>query len=229
MNRLIRLFSTSVGRELMMGVTGALLILYVTVHMLGNMKIFQGPDALNSYAAWLTGHPLLWLARIGLFTVFSLHVYLGISLARENSAARPRGYRYYRTLEASFASRHMLLSGLMVLAFVIYHLLHFTFGVIDAGHTALVDSQQRHDVYSMVVHGFQNPWISCSYIVAMLLLGMHLLHGAPSLFQSLGVNHESYSTLIRVACAAYVAIIVVGNCCIPILVLVGAVRIPKVN
>ncbi len=229
MNRLVRLFSTSIGRELIMAVTGSLLIAFVIVHMLGNMKVFQGPEALNSYAAWLTGHPLLWFARIGLFAVFALHIYIGLSLARENQASRPTRYRYYKMVEANLASRYMLLSGLMILAFLVYHLLHFTFAFIDAEHTSLVDSQQRRDVYSMMVHGFQDPWISGSYVVAMVLLGLHLLHGATSLFQSLGIVHESYNRFIRVACTILIVIIIVGNCSIPILILVGAVQLPGAN
>lgn len=209
-----------------MAVTGTILIAFVIVHMLGNMKVFQGPEALNSYAAWLTGHPLLWFARIFLFTVFALHIYVGLSLARENQAARPRPYHHYKMTEANYASRYMMLSGLLVLAFVVYHLLHFTFGFIDAEHAGLVDADQRRDVYSMMVHGFQNPWIAGSYIVAMLLLGLHLIHGAASLFQSLGINHESYNRFIQIGCTLLVVIIVIGNCSIPILILIGAVQLP---
>jgi succinate dehydrogenase / fumarate reductase cytochrome b subunit len=226
MNRLVRLFGTSLGRELIMAATGALLIVFVVIHMLGNMKVYQGPDALNSYAARLIGHPLLWVVRLGLLSVFGVHVYLAFWLARRNRVSRPLGYQRYTAQKGSVFTRHLMVSGLMILAFVVYHLLHFTLGVVDSGNVHLVDAHGRRDVYSMVVRSFGNPWISASYVVAMVLLGFHLIHGAKSLFQTVGINHESYNRLIAVACAVLVAIIVVGNCSIPILVLAGAIRPP---
>jgi succinate dehydrogenase / fumarate reductase cytochrome b subunit len=226
MNRLVRLFGTSLGRELVMAMTGALLILFVVVHMLGNMKVYQGPEALNVYAARLIGHPLLWVVRVGLLSVFGVHVYLAFWLARRNRTSRPQRYRRYTAQEGNVFTRHLMISGLMILAFVVYHLLHFTFGVVDPAHAHLVDARGRRDVYSMVIHGFSNPWISGTYIFAMAALGFHLIHGARSLFQSVGINHESYNTLIAVACAALVVIIIAGNCSIPLLVLTGALRPP---
>jgi succinate dehydrogenase cytochrome b subunit len=225
-NRLVRLFGTSIGRELIMAVTGALLVGFVIVHMLGNMMVFQGPEALNSYAAWLAGHPLLWFARICLLAIFVAHIYTGISLAVENRSARPRRYLYHKLVEANFASRYMLLSGALVLAFVIYHLLHFTFGYVDPEHFGLHDAQRRHDVYAMVVFGFRNPWITGSYVVAMALLGLHLLHGASSLLQSLGINHDSYNTLLWTTCTILVLVIVAGDCSIPLAIYFGAVGPP---
>ncbi|MEW5918567.1 MAG: succinate:quinone oxidoreductase, partial [Gemmatimonadota bacterium] len=110
--------------------------------------------------------------------------------------------------------------------FVVYHLLHFTFGVIDAQNTRLFDAQQRLDVYSSVVRSFQNPWISGSYVVAMLLIGLHLWHGLSSAFQTFGLRHESYQTLIRVGSLLLIALLVIGNCSIPILILAGRVALP---
>jgi succinate dehydrogenase / fumarate reductase cytochrome b subunit len=146
MNRLVRLFGSSIGRKIVAATTGALLIAFLLGHMYGNMKVFQGPEALNAYAAWLQGHPLLWAFRAGLLTLFGAHVYLTLTLARDNRAARPVGYRRYRPRASSFFSRYMVLTGLVVLLFVVYHLVHFTFGVIDADHTRLFDAQQRLDV-----------------------------------------------------------------------------------
>ncbi len=225
MHRLVRLFGTSLGRELIMTATGASLLLFVVAHMLGNMKVFQGPDPLNSYAAFLIGHPLLWVARLGLLVIFVVHVYLGIWLSRRNRASRPKRYGRFRTQRANALTRHLLISGLVILAFVAYHLLHFTLGVIDPGNGHLVDAEGRRDVYSMVVLGFSNPWIAGSYVFAMIVLGFHLIHGTRTLFQSVGINHESYNRLIGVACAVLVVIIVVGNCSIPILVLSGVVKL----
>lgn len=225
MNRLVRLFGSSVGRKIVTAASGVLLIAFLFGHMFGNLKVFQGQDALNGYAAWLQGHPLLWFFRVGLLTLFIVHVYLALTLARENRSARPDRYREYRPGRSSFASRYMLLSGIVVAAFVVYHLLHFTFGVVDHENVRLLDASQRLDVYSSVVRSFQNPWIAWSYVVAMVLFGLHLWHGTTSAFQTMGVRHESYDTLIRVGCAVVVATLVIGNCSIPILIHAGRVTL----
>jgi succinate dehydrogenase / fumarate reductase cytochrome b subunit len=225
MNRLVRLFSTSVGRKLVTATTGILLLAFLFGHLFGNLKVFQGREALNSYADWLQGHPLLWLFRGGLLAVFLLHIYGTLSLARENRAARPTPYRRYRPLSATIASRSMVISGLAVFAFVLYHLLHFTFGVIDSEHTRLLDADRRLDVFTSLVSSFQNPWISGTYIVAMVLIGLHLWHGLTSTFQTFGLRHESYQTLIRVGSTVLVALLVLGNCSIPIMILAGRVTL----
>ena len=223
MNRIVRLLGSSIGRKIVAATTGVLLIAFLLGHMFGNMMVFQGPEILNAYAAWLQGHPLLWVLRAGLITLFVTHIYVTITLARDNRAARPIGYEKYQPHSASFFSRYMVLTGLVVLAFLVYHLLHFTFGVIDADHTRLLDAQQRLDVYSSVVQTFQSPWIAGSYVVAMVLLGFHLWHGATSTFQTLGVRHENYDTLLRVIAALIVAALVIGNSSIPILIYAGRV------
>lgn len=223
MNRLVRLFSSSVGRKLVTAATGVALLAFLFGHLFGNLKVFQGQDALNSYAAWLQGHPLLWVFRTGLLTIFLIHIYATLTLARENRAARPVSYRRYGPHSTSFASRYMVLSGLVVLTFVVYHLLHFTFGAIDAENTRLFDAQRRLDVYSSVVRSFANPWIAGSYVVAMLLLGLHLWHGVTSAFQTFGVHHESYQPLIWIGSIVLIGLLVVGNCSIPIMILAGKV------
>lgn len=225
MNRLVRLFGASIGRKLVAAATGAMLLAFLLGHLFGNLRVFQGPDALNSYAAWLQGHPLLWVFRGGLLAVFLTHVYTTITLARDNRSARPIAYRQYSPNVTSFASRYMLLSGAVVLAFIAYHLLHFTFGVIDESNTRLLDATGRLDVYSSVVRSFQNPWISGSYVVAIALLGLHLWHGIASAFQTYGMHHRSYATLIKVFGIAVIIAIVLGNCSIPILVLAGKVTL----
>jgi len=226
MHRLLRLFGTSVGRKLVMAVTGILLIGFLLVHMLGNMAIYQGPKALNDYAAWLEGHPLIWVARLGLLAIFSAHVYTAISLAIENSRARPTPYHLKQAVAATLSSRYIVVSGLLIFAFLIYHLLHFTFGVVQPEDFGFRDSAGDQDVYAMVVLGFQNVWISASYVVAMLIVGFHLSHGASSVFQTLGINHESYNALIKLAARGLVLVLVLGNASIPILVLSGFIQLP---
>jgi succinate dehydrogenase / fumarate reductase cytochrome b subunit len=208
-----------------MALTGLALMGFVLVHMAGNLLIYRGRDALNDYAHTLDTSPVLvWTARIGLLAVFVLHIVLGIRLTRQNIAARPVRYVYEDTVQANWASRHMLLTGLVVLAFVIYHLLHFTFGVIDHADFKAVlsrDARGYADVAGMVVGGFSQPLISLSYIVAQLVLGLHLWHGASSWLQSLGLNHPKYARLVGGFGAAYTAAIVLGNCSIPLSILLG--------
>ena len=223
MRRLIRLFSTSIGRKLVLAVTGLMLLGFLLAHMLGNMALFQGPDALNAYAAWLQGHPLLWFMRGGLALVFGTHVHVAIQLARENRAARPTHYAASQTYQRSRTSRYMVFTGLLVIAFVVYHLLHFTFGALAPESFGNHDGSGRHDVYAMGVDSFRNPWICGLYVVAMNLVGLHLLHGTRSLFQTIGINHDSYNSTIRVVNLLLVAIFVIGNCSIPILVYSGLI------
>ena len=227
MHRLLRLFGTSVGRKLVMAVTGILLIGFLIAHMLGNMAIYQGPSALNDYAAWLKGHPLIWVARAGLLAIFSAHVYTAIRLSIDNAGARPTRYHLKHVVAATLSSRYIVVSGSLLFVFVIYHLLHFTFGVVQPEYFHFQDAAGDHDVYEMVVYGFQNVWISASYVIAMLVLGFHLSHGAASVFQTLGINHESYNALIKLAARGLVLILVLGNASIPILVLAGVIQVPR--
>ena len=229
MNHLVRLFSTSIGRKLVVAVTGIILILFLIAHLLGNLTLIKGQDAMNAYAAWLQGHPFLWIGRIGLIVVFGAHIYTALRLAVENRTARTIRYCCYKPIQLGIASRYIVLTGLLMLAFLIYHLLHFTLGVVDSSHAHLVDAQGRHDVYSMVVHSFRNPWITVSYIVSMLLLGLHLMHGARSLFQSLGMNHESYDLVIRNGSTLVVFLLILGNISIPVIIRLGVVQLPSGN
>jgi succinate dehydrogenase / fumarate reductase cytochrome b subunit len=224
-HRLVRLFGASIGRKIVAAATGAGLLVFLFAHLFGNLKVFQGQDALNSYAAWLQGHPLLWVARIGLLVIFVTHVYTTVTLAIENRRARPVRYEEYRPATSSFASRYMLLSGLVVLAFVVYHLLHFTFGVVDAANTRLHEPSGRLDVYSSVVRSFRNPWIAWSYVVSIGLLGLHLAHGITSAFQTAGVHHESYNKLVKATAAVIIGLLVLGNWSMPLLILAGKVSL----
>jgi succinate dehydrogenase / fumarate reductase, cytochrome b subunit len=265
MNSLSRLVKSSLGTKYLMALTGFVLTGYVLAHMAGNLFIFFGPDALNSYAHALKSNPeLLWPARIVLLLAFLLHISIGIRLSLANSSARPIRYSYEDTVQASWASRHMLLTGLVLLAFVIYHLAHFTFGVVVPAHeqhnphdsatpsvfetdrnylelaevrhggrfeanpylklSEVRDREARHDVYSMVVSGFHNPWIAVSYLVSMVFLWLHLWHGGSSWFQSLGLNHTKYNTLIRGFGPAIATLLLVGNCSIVLCVWLGLLK-----
>jgi succinate dehydrogenase / fumarate reductase cytochrome b subunit len=222
MNRLIRLFSTSIGRKLVLAVTGLILFGWLVGHMLGNMTLYQGSSSLNSYAAWLQGHPTLWVMRLSMLMVLGIHIYVACVLALENRAARSNAYARH-AFQTSGASRYMVFTGLLVLVFLVYHILHFTLGVVASDFYGSVDSAGHHDVYAMVVQSFQNPLLAGSYIIAMVLVGTHLVHASRSLFQTVGVNHESYNSTIRLISQIVVALFVIGNCSMPILVLAGVI------
>ncbi|MBI1901862.1 MAG: succinate dehydrogenase cytochrome b subunit [Planctomycetia bacterium] len=220
MKRFWEIFGTSIGCKAVMAVTGLLLFLFVIAHLLGNLLVFAGQDALNDYAAKLQGLGAgLWIARLGLLAIFVVHIYAAFRLTRINALARPEPYQKEESINVTFASRQMLASGLVVLLFVIYHLLHFTLGVIDSGAFGRLDAKGRHDVYAMVVQGFQNPFLSLTYVFAMVVLGLHLWHGAPSLFQTLGLKHPAWETCIRRTCQTVVALVVLGNCLMPLSIL----------
>jgi succinate dehydrogenase / fumarate reductase cytochrome b subunit len=244
MNLLLQPVRSSLGSKFVMALTGLALIGFVIAHMIGNMLLYAGRDALNSYAAALKDRPtLLWTARLGLLAVFVIHILLGLRLNRQNQAARPVRYRYEATLEANWASRHMLLTGLVLLAFVVYHLAHFTLGVVVEAEVTGADGQitkrnyldlveersptvptPRQDVYRMVISGFQNTWITLSYLVAMAFLGLHLWHGGSSWLQSLGVNSPRWNPLLRCLGPVLAFVIVAGNCSIPLSVWLGIVK-----
>src|SRR5690625_2894396 len=176
--------TSSIGKKIIMAVTGLILLGFVIGHMLGNLQIFIGQEQINAYAATLHGMPvLLWLARIGLLIAFVVHIWVAVVLTLENMKARPRNYLRDGTIQATYASRTMRWSGVIILAFVIYHLMHFTVQVLDPEFTKLLDEAGRHDVYGMMIAGFSSFWVSGFYIVAMLLLALHLGHGVSSLFQ----------------------------------------------
>jgi succinate dehydrogenase / fumarate reductase cytochrome b subunit len=192
--------------------------------MLGNLQVYIGQDAMNTYAALLKSRPgLLWTFRVGLFIVAVLHIVTALQLAAENRAARPERYAEGKPI-ASFASRTILVSGLVVFAFIVYHLMHFTLGVTNPDFLTIEDASHRHDVYRMVVEGFSDPWVSGFYIISMGLLCLHLSHGVSSLFQSLGIRRRSTLGAFNRFAQISAVLIFIGNVSIPISILAGVVK-----
>ncbi len=218
MHWLERAYGTTVGKKYVMAVTGVILFAFVFFHMLGNLQVFLGPEALNHYARLLRIEPpLLWTARVVLLVSLIIHIVAAVQLTLRNWAARPVGYRFVDYRAADYASRTMVWSGPIIAAFVVYHVLHFTTGTV---HPDFVPG----DVYHNVVAGFRVWYVSAFYIVAQILLGFHLYHGLWSGFQTLGASHPSYDRWRRVFAQAATFIIVLGNCSIPVAVLSGLVR-----
>ena len=201
-----------------MAVSGLILFLFVLGHLVGNLQIYEGPEKLNSYAHFLRSMPaLLWGVRITLIVMVLLHIWSSIQLALLKFDARPTGYVKKKATQSSYASRTMYWSGPIILAFVIYHLLDFTFGTVNPHF-------QEGDVYANVIASFQFLPVSAFYIVAMLLLCMHLYHGLWSMFQSLGFSHPRYTPVLKRSAAVVAILIAAGNISIPVSVLAGLVR-----
>lgn len=185
-----RMLSTSVGQKFVMAASGLLLVLFVLGHLAGNLGVFSGRDAFNSYAALLHSVPqLLWVVRIGLLVAFVLHVVISIRLSLHNRRARgAQAYARRRWQTTSVASRSMLWAGLVLLAFLLFHLSHLTWGWVYPQHARLTDAQGRPDVYAQVVLGFQSTWVVALYLLAQVALFMHLSHGFSSAGHTLGLN-----------------------------------------
>ncbi|MFT7461888.1 MAG: succinate dehydrogenase / fumarate reductase cytochrome b subunit [Pseudohongiellaceae bacterium] len=226
MKWLVRLLGSSVGRKAILALTGLALLGFVVGHLLGNLQIFLGPEALNAYAAGLQDlGALLWVARGGLLFVFVVHIAVAVKLASENKAARPVAYvDPVGKVAANPATRLMLLSGLTVLLFVAYHIAHFTLGVAHPEHRQIaMDAGAHPDVYAMVIAGFSQPLVAILYIAAMAALGLHLHHGIASVFQTLGLTNKAYAPLLQKLGRSLAWALFLGNAAIPIAVLTGLV------
>lgn len=214
---------------MIVAVTGLILLGFIIGHLLGNLQIFLGPEWINGYAEHLRElGPLLWVIRAFLLVTVSLHIWYTIRLAIDNGRARPEAYARKEHVKATFASRYMWLSGLVVLAFIFYHLAHFTVRVTDPRFGLLkADPLNRYDVYSMMVYGFQTWWVSAFYIVAMFLLMLHLTHGASSFFQSMGLNDRKLTPKLARGGRIFAWLIFAGYVSIPVGVLLGWVQAPQ--
>lgn len=226
MSRLFSLWSSTVGKKIMMAVTGVILIGFVVGHMIGNLKVFQGPEAFNHYAEGLRtfGDPffgrgqLLWIIRLVLLAAVTIHIVAAVQLVTRSKAARSVGYaKYERGMAFSYASRTMAWGGFIILAFVVYHLLHLTLGNV---HPDFVHG----DAYHNFVTGFHSVPVSLAYMAAMIPLGFHLYHGFWSMLQTLGATNPKWNHIRRPIAAALALIVVLGNISFPVAVLAGLVR-----
>lgn len=225
--------TSTVGQKIVIALTGVGLVLFTVFHMVGNLKMFPGGEAsregMNAYAYFLK-HDLgawLWAARAGLLAIFLLHLYVALRLKGKAAAARPVGYAYHRYAQATPASTTMVWTGVVVGAFVVFHIAHYTLGWVhdrdlpSGGHVPylqmtekLPDGAERQDVYNMVIAGFTTWWISVIYLIAQTLLFVHLSHGIPSAFQTLGVKSRRFAAGIKWLGLAVAGVIFVGNCLI---------------
>jgi succinate dehydrogenase / fumarate reductase cytochrome b subunit len=224
-NPLIAFYQSSIGKKYVVAVTALLLILYVLGHLAGNLQIYMGPDRINTYAKFLHDlGPILWVIRVILLAAFVTHIVATIQLAQENRLAKPQKYAVAGHQRSTMASRTMIISGLIVLCFVIYHLLQFTAQVTDPAFRELHDSIGRHDVYRMLILGFGHPLVSLFYVVALFLLTTHLSHGFASVVQTLGINNRKIANVVSTGGQTLAWVIFAGYISIPVTILLGIVK-----
>jgi succinate dehydrogenase / fumarate reductase, cytochrome b subunit len=221
-NRAVRFYEAPIGKKAVMAVTGLILFGYVIGHLLGNLQIYSANhDQINRYAAFLhnpANATALWTVRAFLVAAVLLHIVASVQLWLQNRAARPVRYVKKDDVPASYAARTMIWSGPILAAFVLFHVLHLTAGSIMPLQEVAVNEP---DVRANVIAGFQNYWISGFYIVAMVLLCLHLYHGVWSMFQSVGVSHPRYTPILKKGAAIVAILIAIGNISIPIAVMTG--------
>jgi succinate dehydrogenase / fumarate reductase cytochrome b subunit len=218
--RPVRFWESSNGQKIIMAITGAILFLFVIGHMLGNLQVFEGPDKLNAYGRFLRDVPeILWAVRVVLLVSVALHIWSSVKLGTRKLKGRPVGYARKQEIASTYASRTMYWSGPIILAFVIYHLLHLTAGIVHPGFDFV-----EGDVYHNVVAGFEVWYVSAWYIFCMVLLGLHIRHGAWSMFQSVGINHPRHTPILKKAAAILAIVIVVGYISIPLSIVLGLVK-----
>lgn len=239
------LFTSSIGRKFIMAITGLVLVGFVFGHLVGNLQIFLPPDHINGYAHFLQGlGPALWLVRLVLLVCVALHIWAAVVLTLESRAARgPQAYGVKKWLAATWASKAMRWTGVIVFFFILYHIAHFTLGIAghetfktqlpewtmqhdakELGITLAKKGEVVHDVYSMVFLGFQNPVVSLFYIIATSLLSVHLLHGIESLFQTIGWRNGTWACCLRKAVTGLVVLYFLGNLIIPGAILTGIAK-----
>jgi succinate dehydrogenase / fumarate reductase cytochrome b subunit len=235
MTAALTLYRSSIGKKAIMAVTGLIGVGFLFFHMYGNLKIFEGPEYFNEYAAGLRslGSPifgythLLWVARIVLLGAVLAHVWAAYALTRQDWAGRPRGMQYARkkAVQASYASRTMRWGGVILALFIIFHLMHFTLGLVGYGAGEYQhEANGQFYAYQNVVNGFRFWPATIFYVIAMLVLGLHIYHGFWSMFQTLGLNSNRTNTILRALAVAVALVLVVGFVSVPLAVMFGIVQ-----
>ncbi len=241
------IFCSSLGKKYIMALTGLALLGFAGGHLVGNLQVFAHPDKINGYAHFLQGlGPMLWIVRLSLLAIVSLHLWAAIQLTLENRAARPQKYDVDHTIQASAASRYMIGSGLVIATFLVYHILHFTVGAVSAdtfktgatigeytmahdfhlfGLTIVGAGAPVHDVHTMMVLGFQKAPVAIFYMIAVSLLSFHLWHGFESAFQSLGLRTSRWGSCLHAVTRLFVVAYLLGSLAIPGSILAGVVKV----
>jgi succinate dehydrogenase / fumarate reductase, cytochrome b subunit len=224
---LLAFYRSTIGKKVIMGVTGLIGIVFVIAHMAGNLQVFIGQDKINSYGAALHGplNELTWLLRIVLVVAVILHVLMAVQLTRRSAAARPVGYQHRDPQVSTLASRTMKWGGVLLLVFIVFHILHFTTETIDpGGWRGMTDLAGHRDVYGDIVASFRIWWVALFYVVSMLALGLHLYHGAWSSVRTLGYAKPSFHPLHRRIALVVATVVWLGFTLVPLGVIAGIIR-----
>ncbi len=225
---LLTLYRSTIGKKMIMAVTGLMMVGFVILHMAGNLQLFLGAAKINAYSAFLksTGE-LLWLARLGLLGAVLLHILMAFQLSRIATQARPVAYERRTPQASTLASRTMRWGGVLLLAFIVLHILHFTTGTVfpqASRADALYPAFSHTDVYGNVVSAFRLPWVVAVYVVAMLFLLLHLFHGAWSSVRTLGLTKPSPAPMKRRVATTVALIVWLGFTIVPVAVFLGVIR-----
>lgn len=217
--------------KVVVAVTGAMITGFLVAHIAGNLLMYIGAEAFNSYAHNLSNMPVLvWGNRIALLIALILHTFATIRLVMYNKQSKPVGYKSPTYTKSTFSSRNMIFMGFVLLFFAIYHILHFTAGVIDPAtfksnlEFTLANGEKAHDAYRMAILGFQNPLIAVFYVIAMISLGLHLNHGVSSLFQTLGIYGDKFTKNAKKIGSTFAIILVALFSSIPIAVMLKILK-----
>lgn len=225
----MHLTQSTVGRKILMAVTGLLLVGFITMHLLGNLSVFAGPDGINAYAEHLHSlGPLVWVFRLIMLVLFAVHITFGVQLSIENRTATPLNYSIKKRVKTTFSSESMLYTGLILLAFLLYHLAHFTLQITNpaiSSHNLPLDAAMRPDVFTMVVLSFQKAGIAIIYIIGMLALLLHLTHGLSSFVQTLGWNNGPSHDKVTLGGKLVAVVFFLAYVAIPVLILARFVKI----
>jgi len=215
---------STVGKKIVMAITGLIGVGFVIGHMVGNLQVFEGAEKINAYGRFLhhTVGTELWLVRLVLLAAVILHVVAAVQLTRRAQVARPQGYRQRTPQVSTWASRTIRWGGLLLLVFIVLHILHFTVRAFP-GYQA-VDRTGSVDVYANLVTAFRNPWWTLFYVVSMIALGLHLYHGVWSSLRTLGQAKPSTNPLRRPVALALAALIWAGFTVVPVAIFLGLVR-----
>jgi succinate dehydrogenase / fumarate reductase, cytochrome b subunit len=220
-------YRSTIGKKVIMGITGLIGIGFVILHLAGNLQAFEGASKFNAYSAMLHGplNELLWVLRVVLLAAVILHVTMAYQLTRRTAAARPIAYQDREPQVSTLAARTMKWGGVLLLVFIVFHILHFTTETFDPGHAAgMVDMHGDHDVYTNVVASFHVWWVAAFYIVAMIALGMHLYHGAWSSIRTLGYAKASSHPLHRRIALVVAVAVWLGFTLVPVGVIAGVIH-----
>jgi succinate dehydrogenase / fumarate reductase cytochrome b subunit len=215
----MQFLKSTVGKKILMAVTGLLLVLFLCIHLLGNSFIYFG--LINAYGERLHSlPPLVWAARIGMVVLLAVHIFFGITLTLENWAARPQAYTVKKSLRATFAGRTMIWTGGIILLFLLYHLLHFTLQVTNPEFSG-TDALGRFDVFKMIVLSFQNTLIAGGYVVALIAVLLHLFHGIQSFVQTFGMNSDKSIPCVEKTGRGVAFLLFLAYVSIPVVIFLG--------